>query len=151
MLAAIVTMAGCAVMPLHGSNGAAARWQNTIVVDAPDSVIGFRLAERLEATFGSQTAAQYRLTVVPQIEPVPATITVDGDSTRFNLTGNATWTLVDRAGEKIGEGLEQTFTSYSATGSTAATQAVESDAQARLAVALADLISQRLALLEVPR
>lgn len=151
LLAAIVTMAGCAVMPLHGPNGAAARWQNTIVVDAPDSVIGFRLAERLEATFGSATAAQYRLRVVPQIEPVPATITVDGDSTRFNLTGNATWTLVDQAGEKIGGGLEQTFTSYSATGSTAATQAVESDAQARLAVALADLISQRLAPLEVPR
>lgn len=123
------------------------RWKNAVVVDAPNSVLGYRMAQRLTQVLGAPVQPEYRLTATPQSEPEPATITEDGDSTRFNLTGNVSWTLVDSAGQTVGAGLEQTFTAYSATGSTVATQSAESDAQARLAVALADLIVQRMSLI----
>ncbi len=76
---------------------------------------------------------------------MPATITEDGDITRLNLTGIAEWQVADQqTGVVLYEGLAQTFTSYSATGSTVATQAAESDALDRLAIALADLVTQQL-------
>jgi LPS-assembly lipoprotein len=122
------------------------RWQNSVTVDAPNSVIGFRMNARLVEVFGPPSNAVYVLKITPQIAPVPATITVDGDITRFNVTGNATWALSDQTGDAVADGLVQTFTSYSATGSTVATQAAEGDAQARLAIALADLTVQQLLL-----
>jgi LPS-assembly lipoprotein len=143
---AVSMLANCGLTPVNGPGGV--QWQNAVVVDAPDSVLGFRMAERFDQVLGPATRADYRLSVAPQSEAESATITEDGDSTRFNLTGNASWTLVDGAGQEIASGLEQTFTSYSATGTTVATQAAESDAEARLAVALADLIMRRLVLLD---
>jgi LPS-assembly lipoprotein len=138
-----ILAAGCGFTPVFAPGGVGDHWQNKVVVDAPNSVIGFRMNARLSDIFGHATAAEYTLTIVPQVAPVPATITVDGDITRFNLTGNATWVLSGQAGLDV-DGLVQTFTSYSATGSTVATQAAESDAQARLAIALSDLIVQQL-------
>ena len=137
-------LAGCGLTPVYGSGGAAEQWQNAVVVNAPDTVFGFRMRGRLEATLGAARSPQFQLDVAPQLAPVPATITVDGDITRFNVTGNATWIVTTLSGETVTDGLVQTFTSYSATGSTVATQAAESDAQDRLAVALADLIVQQL-------
>ena len=114
------------------------------MIDAPDTVIGFRMGTHLTQLFGQPTDGQYTLSFAPQSAPVPATITEDGDITRFNLTGNATWTLVDAEGDPVADGLVQTFTSYSATGSTVATQSAENAARDRLAVALADLIVQQI-------
>ena len=145
LIGLLLLVASCGFTPVYGPGGVGDLWQNKVVVDAPYSVIGFRMNARLSDRFGAVTDAAYTLTVVPQIAPVPATITVDGDITRFNLTGNATWVLSGPSGV-IADGLVQTFTSYSATGSTVATQSAESDAQARLAVALSDLIVQQLLL-----
>jgi LPS-assembly lipoprotein len=143
LIGLLMLAAGCGFTPVYAPGGVGGQWQNKIVVDAPDSVIGFRMNARLSDVFGPASAAEYILKVVPQIAPVPATITVDGDITRFNLTGNATWILSGQSGSDA-DGLVQTFTSYSATGSTVATQAAESDARARLAIALSDLIVQQI-------
>ena len=78
--------------------------------------------------------------------PDKVQITLDGDTTRFNLVGTADWTLSDMAGGAVTAGDVSTFTSYSATGSNVATQAAQADASARLAVAMADLIVSRLLL-----
>jgi LPS-assembly lipoprotein len=136
-------LAGCAFEPVYGPDGVGQRWQGKIAVDAPNTVFGAGLRTRLIDVFGPVTTTQFDLAVVPQVAAVSATVTEDGDSTRFNLTGNAAWTLTDAAGNQVADGLAQTFTSYSATGSTVATQTAEGDAQARLAVALADLIVQQ--------
>ncbi len=138
-------LGACGFTPAFAPGRAAADWQNAVVVEAPDSVFGFRLRAQLMTTLGAPTEARYTLRITPQTDPVPATITEDGDITRLNITGNAAWILVDRrTGAQVQEGLAQTFTSYSATGSTVATQTAESDARDRLAVALADLIFQQL-------
>lgn len=103
------------------------------------------MRDRLMQSFGAPTAPRFSLEVAPKTAPVAATITEEGDITRFNITGNAAWTLTELdSGADVQSGLVQTFTSYSATSSTVATQAAESDARDRLAAALADLIVQQL-------
>jgi LPS-assembly lipoprotein len=144
LLGVFAALAGCEFTPVYGPSGAAEVWQNTVTVNAPDNVLGFRLAGRLGDVLGEPTAARFILDVKPQAEDESATIAEDGDITRFNLIGKATWVLTDLSGVQVTEGLVQTFTSYSATGSTVATQAAETDAESRLAIALADLIVQQL-------
>lgn len=143
-LAGLLGLGACGFTPVYGPGGIGDAWQNAVIVEAPDDVLGFRMAGRLHDVFGDPSNARFTLGVAPQVAPVPATITVDGDITRFNLTGNATWVLRDAAGTQVSDGLVQTFTSYSATGSTVATQTAEADAQNRLAIALADLVVQQL-------
>ncbi len=144
-LFAVLGLAGCGFVPAFAPGGTAAQWQNAVIVDAPDTTMGFRMGARLRETLGAPAAARFAMTIAPQTAPVPATITEEGDITRLNLTGNAAWQIKDLAtGMVVEEGLVQTFTSYSATGSTVATQAAETDALERLSVALADLIVQQL-------
>lgn len=144
-LVAVVGLAGCGFAPAFAPGESAADWQNAIVIEAPDTVLGFRTGARLRDTFGTPISPSFKMTVSPRTAPVPATITEDGDITRLNLTGIAEWQVADQqTGVVLYEGLAQTFTSYSATGSTVATQAAESDALDRLAIALADLVTQQL-------
>lgn len=144
VLLGFLALAGCGFSPVYGPGGVGEVWQNAVTVTAPDSVFGFRIAGRLNDVLGEPSAVRFALDVAPQIESDSATVTEDGDITRINLTGNATWVLTDLSGTQIADGLVQTFTGYSATGSTVATQAAESDAERRLAIALADLIVQQL-------
>lgn len=144
-LLAVLGLAGCGFAPAFVPGGSAAQWQNAVIVDAPETPMGFRMGARLRETLGAPSAAKFTMMIAPQAAPVPATITEEGDITRLNLTGNATWQIKELAtGAVVEEGLVQTFTSYSATGSTVATQAAETDALERLSVALADLIVQQL-------
>lgn len=119
-------------------------WQNAVSIDAPDTPFGFRMADHLTKLLGPASAPQYTLTLAPRTAPVPATITEEGDITRFNITGIAEWSLTDTTGTEVNKGLAQTFTSYSATSSTVATQSAENDARDRLAVALSNLVVQQL-------
>ena len=73
-----------------------------------------------------------------------AAITSEGDTSRFNIVGAAKWSLIVLDdGNQIDGGEVEAFTSYSATGSTNATPATRDDAEARVAVILADLIVSR--------
>lgn len=137
-------LAGCGLTPVYGTQGTAAALRGAVAVTAPETVAGYRLRSRFIERLGPVSEARFQLTVTIAQTPTPATITTDGDTTRFNLIGAATWILSDLAGTVLKDGTVETFTSYSATGSTVATQAVETDAAARLSVALADLIIARL-------
>lgn len=139
-------LAGCGLAPVYGTNGQASVLRNAVTFTAPDTVAGFRLREQLERRLGRATTAQFDLTVTLSQKRRPATITPDGDTTRFNLVGAADWALSD-ADKVIASGTVDSFTSYSATGSTVATQAAATDATARLSVALADMIVARLILI----
>lgn len=139
-------LAGCGLTPVYGPNGEAQVLQNATSVKVPDTVAGFRLRERLTERFGPATLDRYDLTVTIDATLSPATISEDGVTTRFNLTGEAQYTLTTPDGMAVTAGTVNTFMGYSATGSTVATQAAATDAQARLSVALADLIAARLVL-----
>lgn len=143
-LLGLLALGACGFTPAFGPGGTAGQWKNAVTIETPDSVLGFRMRARLREAFGEATTPRYTLTITPKTDPVPATITPEGDITRLNLTGNAAWVVVDARGAEVHSGFVQTFTSYSATGSTVATQAAESDARDRLAIALADLVVQQL-------
>lgn len=144
VLFAALGLAGCGLTPVYGPQGNATVLRGAVAVTAPETVAGYRLRSRFIERLGPVSEARYQLAVTMTQTPTPATITTDGDTTRFNLVGAATWVLSDVAGTVLKDGTVETFTSYSATGSTVATQAAETDAAARLSVALADLIMARM-------
>ena len=118
-----------------------------MAVEADDSVAGFLLRERLQDRLGRSAAPEYLLETAVQSRQRAAAITAEGDTSRFNIIGVATWSLTNTdTGQKVDEGQVEAFTSYSATGSTIATQATRDDAEARLSVILADLIVSRILL-----
>ena len=143
-LLGLLGVAGCGLTPVYGTQGAATALRGTVAFQAPETVAGYRLRSRFIEKLGQTVTPQFTLTVSMSQTPTPATITTDGDTTRFNLVGGADWVMSDAVGKALARGTVETFTSYSATGSTVATQAAERDAQARLSVALADLIIARL-------
>ncbi|MDP5086361.1 MAG: LPS assembly lipoprotein LptE [Yoonia sp.] len=145
LLAGLLALSGCGFVPVY-SDGAALRGQ--ISFTANDTVAGFRLRERLETRLGQSTAPRYQLSARVSQSQRTAAITSDGANTRFNIIGRATWALTENAtGSRIGAGEVEAFTSYSATSSTVATQSTKDDAEARLAVILADMIVSRILVL----
>jgi LPS-assembly lipoprotein len=139
-------LAGCGFAPVYGTDGSASALRKSIRFVTPDTVAGFRLRTRLEDRLGIATQPRMTLTVGLSQVRTPATITLDGATTRYNLVGVADWILTDFNDTPQTNGQVETFTSYSATGTTLATQNAETDAAARLSVALADLVVARLLL-----
>ena len=145
-LLGLVGLAGCGLTPVYGPNGTATALRGAIAFSESETVMEYQVRARLIERLGDTVQAQYTLRVTLTETPTPATITPDGDTTRFNIFGTAVWTLTDMAGALAKGGEVETFTSYSATGSTVATQTARTDASARLSIALADLIVSRLIL-----
>ncbi len=140
-LLAALPLAGCGFTPVYGPNGAATALRGRVAYRAPDTPEGFRLRARLEDRLGRVEQGDYLLTVRLNISEVAVVISSAQDINRYNLPGKATWTLTDPNVETpLATGTAQTFTAYSAFGTTVATQEAQDDARDRLAVALADLI-----------
>jgi LPS-assembly lipoprotein len=141
-------VAGCGFQPLYAPGSIGDAIYNDVRIDAPDTVQGFVLAQRLKERLGHDADLGARLTLSVQMtsQQTAATITSGGDTTRFDVTGTAKWVLSDDIqGEQLtGGGTVNNFTSYSTTGSTVATQTARADAERRLAVMLADQITTQL-------
>lgn len=139
-------LAGCGFVPAYGTGGAMADLIGQVDVSAPDTVAGFRLADRLRARLGpADTAPLFRLDVSLDLSETGVAVTQEGAITRITLVGVARFRLV-----RVGDGSEvltgdvDNFTSYSTTDSTVATENARTDAEARLARILADQIVTRL-------
>lgn len=135
-----LALAGCGFAPAYGTGGAASILRGAVVVTAPATPDGFTLSARLQDRFGPLTDVRYRLAVTLETTQSTAAIDADGDTTRINLVGRAEWRLETIGGTMTLSGTSQTFTSYSTSGSTVASQTAATDAGARLATTLADLI-----------
>lgn len=144
-LLGLLAFAGCGFQPVYGNHPAL---RGSFAFDTSDSVAGFRMRERLEQRLGAPDAPRFLLRVRQPGRSSPAAVTAQGETVRFNVIGGANWT-VERLdnGQLVRIGNVESFTSYAATGSTVATQAAEEDAQARLSVALADMVVSRLLIL----
>lgn len=138
---AALPLAGCGFRPVYGTGSAARALRGRIAYRAPNTPEGFRLRAQLEDRLGRVEQGDYLLVVQLDINEVAVVISSDQDTNRYNLPGTATWSLT-RAGEDtpIATGTAETFTAYSAFGSTVATTEAQEDARDRLAIALADLI-----------
>ncbi len=116
-----------------------------VTVASGSTPFDYRLRTALEDRLGRAESPVYALDVSTVVEEVTAAVAQDGSITRFNLKGDAAWALKDPvSGATLARGQVNSFTSYSATGTTVATRTAETDARDRLAIALADLILARL-------
>lgn len=140
-LIAALPVAGCGFTPVYGPTATGRSLRGRIAYRAPNTPEGFRLRTRLEDRLGRVERGDYLLTVELDIEEVPLVISSSQDINRFNLPGKATWTLTeDGSDTPLATGTAETFTAYSAFGTTVASQEAQDDARDRLAIALADLI-----------
>ena len=139
-LLGILALGACGFAPVYGPNGSGSTLRGEVAVETPSTVAGYRLGTALIERFGPAANVRYVLKVRLSSRRNAAAQTIVGDTTRFDLTGVADWSLTDTLGTHIAQGEAQTFTSYSATGSTLATQTAERDARERLSLALADII-----------
>ena len=140
-----LALAACGFTPAYGPGGPAAGITGTIRAADPTDKNAFDLVARLDQRLGRPKADRYDLTYAITTQPVGVGITPDNAITRYNLKGAVDWTLTDRAtGTRLTGGKVESFTSYSATGSTVAGLAAEEDAAARLMRILADQIVTRL-------
>ncbi|MCX7286753.1 MAG: LPS assembly lipoprotein LptE [Rhodobacterales bacterium] len=145
MILAPLALAACGFTPAFAPGGAATGLLGTIWVQDPTDRNGFDLVERLEERLGRPEDIRYDLTFTITTEALGVGITTDNRITRFNLKGVVDYTLTERAsGVRVAGGRVQSFTSYSATGSTVAGLAAEEDAATRLMRLLADQIVARL-------
>jgi LPS-assembly lipoprotein len=115
----------------------------------PQTRADYLLVRRLEERLGPASAPRYRLEAPLDITRDSLGTTADGLTTRYQYLGQSTWRLLpaaDGAATVLAQGRVEGFTGYSATGSTLATRAAERDAEARLAIILADKIVDRLLL-----
>ena len=140
-----LALAACGFTPAYAPGGGADRLLGTIWVQDPTDKNAFDLVERLEERLGRPRDIRYDLAFTITTEAVGVGITSDNRITRFNLKGVIEYSLTERAsGARITGGRVQSFTAYSATGSTVAGLAAEEDAATRLMRILADQIVARL-------
>ncbi len=140
-----LALAACGFTPAYAPGGAATRLLGTVRAADPTDKNGFDLVERLEERLGRPENRRYDLAYTITTEAVGVGITTENEITRFNLKGVIDYTLSDHAtGERLAGGRVQSFTAYSATGSTVAGLAAEEDAAFRLMRILADQIVARL-------
>jgi LPS-assembly lipoprotein len=145
LLLAPLALAACGFTPAYGPSGGATKLQGRIRPADPTDKNGFDLVERLEERLGRSKSPSYILSYTITTEAVGVGITTENEITRFNLKGVIDYTLSDQTtGQRITGGRVQSFTAYSATGSTVAGLAAEEDAAFRLMRILADQIVARL-------
>ncbi len=144
-LLAALALSACGFEPAFGPGGAATKLQTSIQVDAPADKNSFDLVERLEQRLGRSRAATYGLGYSIATLVTGVGITPDNAIIRYSVTGSVRFTLTDLAtGAQLTSGTVESFTSYSASGTTVSTLAAERDANARLMRLLADQIVARL-------
>lgn len=138
-------IAACGFAPAYGPGGKATKLTGAVRVQDPSDKNGFDLVERLEERLGRPEAPRYDLAYTITTESVGVGFTADNKITRYNLKGVIDYALTEQAtGARITGGRVQSFTAYSATGSTVAQLAAEEDAAYRLMRILADQITARL-------
>ena len=146
VLALPLALAACGFSPVYGPDGAGTKLRGQVLVQEPSTQAGYLLTRHLETRLGrSGSSARYGLDTVISLDEDELAINAAGDITRFNLIGIVEYTLRDTTdGSVLTSGQVENFTAYSATGTTVATLAAESDAVERLMVILGDQITARL-------
>lgn len=148
-LAGTVALAGCNFTPVYGPGTSANKMQNRIKITEPTTRETFLITQHLESRLGRADAAPMSLSfsVSHGVSGLGATAT--GGTTRYHRDGTANYTLThSETEEKLASGSVRNFTGYSATGNTAATLAAEQDSVERLMTILADMMIERLLLLD---
>lgn len=138
-------LAGCGFRPAFAPGGPATRLQSTILVDEPPDRPAYLMTRRFEERLGRANPAIYGLSYSISLNEEPIAISANNVITRYNILGSVTFALRDLDTEKVlTSGKVDNFASYSASGTTVATQAAQRDAEERLMMILTDQMITRL-------
>ena len=145
---AALALAGCSFAPVNGVNSKSQMLRNTVLVQAPTNRVEFELVRNLEVQLGQAVSKlydlQYKLSVDEEIIVVSAAQEIN----RYSLVGLLEYSLIDNGGVVLLTETTKSFTGYSATGTTVATQRSKRDAYDRLMVILAKQVSNSLLTLD---
>lgn len=145
-----LALAACGFDPVYAPGGAGRTLQNAVLVAEPQDRETYLLVRRIEERLGRPNPARYVLSLNLTTQTQGLEIDPAGNTNRFNLIGTAGYVLSNsESGREVSSGTVNRFSSYSTTDSTVAALASERDARERLMVILADLIVQRLLVLDL--
>lgn len=145
LILGILALGACGFQPAYGPNGPAANLQGSVEIQAPNTRNGFNFVRRLEERLGQPQATNYALSYTLQLSEDGLAITQSQVTTRYNVLGVADYSVRDlNTGNVVHSGTVNSFTSYSATGTTVSTSTAKRSAYARLMIILADQITTRL-------
>ena len=143
-LISCLALVGCGFEPVYGPNGGQAL-RNAVLVQAPADKDEYEFVRAIELQLGQATNQAFTLAFELNVENELVVVSTAQELTRFSVVGNATYTLRDLNNAVVDTGTVQSFTSYSATGSTLSTDQSERDARRRLMVILADKVVTQIA------
>ena len=145
LILSLAALSACGFTPAYGPSGPAKELRGQILVDAPNDRNSFDFVRRLEERLGQPQASLYKLSYTLNLTEDDLAITPAQEITRYNVLGMAEFTIQNTGtGEIITSGTVDSFTSYSATGTTVSTQTAKRAAYSRLMIILADQITTRL-------
>lgn len=146
LLSATAFVGACGFTPVYGPNGGARPLLNNVRVDDPTDNGTYLLTRELEDRLGRGTGAEkFALSLALTTEQRSVGKTVAQITSRYDIVGRVTYDLRDTTSNKvITSGEADSFTGYSATGTTVSELAAETDAYERLMVILADRIVSQL-------
>ena len=143
LLAALagVALTACSFTPVYGPSGQGAALDGNVAVKFAPGNRGFALGQALQNRLGPPDTPAYRLHYSVSTSSERVAITTAQSTNRFNLIGQSGYSLVEQSsGNVVMSGSVDGFSSYSASGTSVATQAAERDGYERLMVILADKI-----------
>ena len=138
---AALALAGCGFEPVNGVSSKSQMLRNTVLVQAPTNRVEFELVRNLEVQLGQATSKFYDLRYKLNVDEDIIIVSAAQEINRFSLVGVLEYSLVDSGGVVLLSNTAKSFTSYSATGSTVATQRSKRDAYDRLTMILAKQVS----------
>lgn len=139
-------LAGCGFAPAYAPGSAGAALRGRLDLSEPRDLLEFAFADQVEARLGRAPGAPLLLEFAIDTEVEGLAVTPDQEIQRYNLVGVLDYTVRERGsdGRTLKSGRIDSFTAYSAIGTTVATRASQTDANRRLAVILADLLVNEL-------
>ncbi|MDC1481547.1 LPS assembly lipoprotein LptE [Ascidiaceihabitans sp.] len=142
----------CGFTPVYGTNGNASVLLDSVLVQEPKNREGYSLTKQIEKRLGRATDPRFKLGVTVTTSEAALNVDSTGNINRYNVLGLVEYTLRDtQTGQIAASGRVDSFTGYSASGTTVSAQAAKEDAQERLMIILADLlISNLIATSELP-
>lgn len=144
LILSALALASCGFTPVYQKGQGPSHLQNRVQFADPSDRNGFDFVGQMETRLGRAEAAGFTLEYEIETQSNALAITSSQEINRYNLTGSVSYTLKDMDDQTVTAGQVESFTSYSAAGTTVATLTGERDASTRLMTILADKVVTRL-------
>lgn len=141
MLGGAATLAACGFQPVYRKSAEADALRGSIQLPEAVDPVSFAYRERVRRRFGDAgDGARYVLENSTRLTETGIAITQASDVTRYRVTGETAWRLIDReSGEVVLEDIASAFTGFDATSSAFSSREARKAAETRLATELAEL------------